>query len=163
MNDRTGASWRLRPVEPADGAFLFRLYASTREEELAAWDWPPAQREMFLRMQFTMRSRGHAAAHPAAQGSIILQNEIAVGTCLVSETGDHVHLVNLALLPEHRGAGLGRRVIESLQTLAAETARPLRLTVAHDNRAARLYARLGFVATGQDEVYTRMEWRAPQP
>ncbi|MCX6950883.1 MAG: GNAT family N-acetyltransferase [Verrucomicrobia bacterium] len=160
MNKDSGSSWYLRPVGPADGAFLFRLYATTRAEELAAWGWPPAQQEMFLQTQFIARSRGHAAAYPAARGSIILQNEIAVGTCLVSEAGDHVHLVNLALLPEHRGAGLGRSLIESLQSLAAETGRPLRLTVANGNRALRLYARLGFIVTSQDEVNMRMEWRA---
>ena len=37
----------LRPSSPEDREFLFRLYASTREEELRPFAWNPAQQEAF--------------------------------------------------------------------------------------------------------------------
>ena len=43
----------LRPIGPDDEAFLYRVYASTREEELAPLGWNEAQKTAFLRMQFT--------------------------------------------------------------------------------------------------------------
>ena len=33
----------LRPVEADDHPFLYELYCSTRQEELAAWGWDAAQ------------------------------------------------------------------------------------------------------------------------
>ena len=42
----------LRSIRADDMAFLCRVYASTREEELAVTDWSAAQKEAFLVMQF---------------------------------------------------------------------------------------------------------------
>jgi len=36
------------------------------------------------------------------------------------------------------------------------------LHVEHNNPARRLYDRLGFQPVSSDEVYVRMEWRAPE-
>jgi len=46
----------LRAATASDEPFLFALYASTREHELAAWGWEPAQRDAFLRMQWMAQS-----------------------------------------------------------------------------------------------------------
>src|SRR6202040_3804824 len=42
----------LRPIRPEDRGFLFRVYASTREEELALTDWDEEQKRAFLEGQF---------------------------------------------------------------------------------------------------------------
>ncbi|MCI0490492.1 MAG: hypothetical protein L0229_28185, partial [Blastocatellia bacterium] len=44
-------SFSLRPAEDEDEAFLFDLYASTREEEIAASGLDCAQKEMLLKLQ----------------------------------------------------------------------------------------------------------------
>jgi hypothetical protein len=41
-----------RPITENDMDFLYRVYASTREDELAVTDWDDAQKEEFLKMQF---------------------------------------------------------------------------------------------------------------
>jgi hypothetical protein len=54
----TGAtSVTLRLVEPDDGEFLYRVYASTRQEELSQTDWDEARKGAFLRMQFDAQAR----------------------------------------------------------------------------------------------------------
>jgi hypothetical protein len=42
----------LRPAGPGDAEWLYRIYASTRDEELAVVPWDAAAKEAFLRMQF---------------------------------------------------------------------------------------------------------------
>jgi hypothetical protein len=41
----------LRPIGADDLPFLCALYASTREQELAAVAWDPAQKTAFVQMQ----------------------------------------------------------------------------------------------------------------
>src|SRR5205823_13362995 len=69
----------LRPASPEDQDFLFRLYAGTRQEELAPFGWPPAQQEMFLRMQFSAQQRWYGEAYGQASHHIILLDEKPIG------------------------------------------------------------------------------------
>ena len=46
--------------------FLYRVYASTRYEELAPAGWPPEQVEAFLRMQFRAQDTHYRTHFPAA-------------------------------------------------------------------------------------------------
>jgi GNAT superfamily N-acetyltransferase len=151
-------SWRSTTV--ADAAFCFFVYASTRTEELAAWGWGAAQQEVFLKMQFVARAASYRAAFPGAAHTIVLRGDRLVGTLIVNHAAEEIRLVDLALLPEHRGAGLGTEIIRRLQAEAHGSGRPLRLQVLKTNPAARLYARLGFITTGSDEIYAEMASRA---
>ena len=47
-----GGKITFRLIEDKDMEFLYQVYASTREEELAQVNWDAAQKEEFLRMQF---------------------------------------------------------------------------------------------------------------
>ena len=54
----------LLPVAEDDREFLYRVYASTRADELAAVPWDRAQKEAFLRAQFDAGSLVPRAVHP---------------------------------------------------------------------------------------------------
>ena len=56
-----------RCAVPDDEVFLFELYASTRNEEMAAWGWDRAQEQMFLNLQFTAQRRHYDIAFPNAE------------------------------------------------------------------------------------------------
>ncbi len=60
--------------------------------------------------------------------------------------------VSIAVYPECRGQGVGSLLLSSLVTRArAEGYRALSLSVANENRARRLYVRIGFeVESGAD-------------
>src|SRR5271155_2209216 len=72
-NNEEGSARRLslRPVSADDNEFLLRVYASTRQEETAAWGWSAAQITSFVQMQFIAKQRGYAAAYPSAEKSVI--------------------------------------------------------------------------------------------
>jgi hypothetical protein len=73
----------LRPVEPGDEEFLYRVYASTREEELAQTGWDEAQKAEFLRMQFDAQSSYYEEHYRRAAFSVILSDDHPVGRLYV--------------------------------------------------------------------------------
>jgi ribosomal protein S18 acetylase RimI-like enzyme len=151
----------LRPARPDDLDFLYRVYASTRTEELERLiDWSEDQKTAFLAMQFTSQRQSYLLQFPDAEHQVILRDGSAVGRLVVNRSPDSIHLVDLALLPEHRGAGIGTTLIQKLQAEALEVKRPLRLHVLTFNRARRLYDRLGFGLVAERDVYAELEWQS---
>jgi ribosomal protein S18 acetylase RimI-like enzyme len=149
---------RFRPIEPGDEELLYRIYASTRSEELAPVPWSAAQKEAFLRMQFRAQSLDYAANFPDAEFLVILAGGEAAGRLYVHHRDEEMRIVDIALLPERRGAGIGGAILRQLLAEAAAAAKPVRIHVERLNPALRLYERLGFRRTGDDAVYYLMEW-----
>ena len=72
---------------------------------------------------------------------------------------DSIILVDIALLAEHRKLGIGARLLRELIEQSESAGIPIRLQVLKTNPAQHLYERLGFVMTGEDELYLQMERR----
>jgi len=148
----------LRPYRPEDQEILSAIYASTRREEVAAWGWNAAQQDAFLRMQCAAQQGGYEAAYPNADHQIICLGILPVGRILVERGPGRLQLVDIALLAEHRGQGIGAMLLRRLAQEADRSGVPVQLQVHQANvRARQLYERLGFVATGEDQVYCQME------
>ena len=146
----------LRPAATEDQEFLFKLYASTRAEEFATFNWPAAQLEAFLRMQFMAQQRSYAAVYEQCEHKIVELNGVAIGQMQVNWGKDFALLVDISLLPEHRGQGMGGALIGDLIQQCSERKLPLKLQVTQTNPARRLYERLGFIRTGEDQMYVQM-------
>lgn len=150
-------SFDLRPCSPDDQGFLFRLYCDTRADELSSFGWTEAQQEAFLRMQFNAQQSWYATAYAGADHKIILAEGRPVGRILVFREPGANRLVDIALLSEFRGQGIGTQLLRDLLDKSAEQGLPVRLQVLKSNRAQNLYQRLGFVETGDDGMYYQME------
>jgi GNAT superfamily N-acetyltransferase len=150
----------LRPERAEDEAFLLAVYASTREEELAAVGWDAATRGRFLDLQFRAMRQGYRGMFPEAEFAIILLDGRPVGRAVVDRSGEAIHLVDLALLAPERNRGIGTRLLRQWIGEAAQANRPLRLRMLKGSRARRLYERLGFVQTDDEGPYEGLEWRA---
>ncbi len=72
-----------------------------------------------------------------------------------------IRIVDIALLPERRGASTGAKIIRRFLTEAGTAGKPVRLHVQHGNRAISLYQRLGFEKAGDTGVYQLMQWTPP--
>jgi ribosomal protein S18 acetylase RimI-like enzyme len=156
----------LRPARPDEAELLYRIYASTREAELAAVPWAPSAKEAFLRMQFSAQERHFRAVYPKANYDLIVSGDEVLGLLYVDRAAQVWLAIHLALLPQHRGKGLGTRLLTELLAQASAAARPVRLHVERFNPAQRLYDRLGFRLIADEGVYLLLEWRptaAPQP
>ncbi len=148
----------LRPVTPDDEPFLYRVYAGTREDELAPLGWDETQRASFLRMQFKAQHAFYQEQFPSADFEIILAADRPIGRLYVDRRDDEIRIVDIALLPEHRNAGIGSALLDDLLTEAAAASKPVRIHVERFNPALRLYQRLGFIQVGDNGVYYLMEW-----
>lgn len=145
----------LRPARPEDEPFLRELYASTRRDEMAPTGWPQAQIDAFLADQFALQSAHYAQHYADASFGIVERDGVRVGRLIVLDRQDEVRLVDVALVEEARGSGLGTRLVEGV--LARAAGRRVVLHVEVFNPALRLYERLGFRATEQVGAYWRME------
>ena len=148
----------LRPTTDDDREFLVSVYAATRDEELSQVDWAPGQREAFLHMQFDAQDLQYRQANPHGTFDVIEVDGQPAGRLYVDRRPTDIRIVDIALLPQFRGAGIGRRLIEGLQDEASASGRSVSIHVEIHNRAAELYGRLGFVVAADLGVYRRMEW-----
>jgi ribosomal protein S18 acetylase RimI-like enzyme len=149
----------LRPTREDDAAFLLRVYASTRTEELAQVDWSEARKEAFLRQQFAAQSQHYRAHYAHARFDVIELDGEPAGRMTVWRGKDEIRLVDVALLPAFRGRGIGEGLLRPILAEAAERGLPVRIHVERGNPARRLYARLGFVPVAERGVYLQLEWR----
>lgn len=148
----------LRPFQADDEAFLFRLYCDTRAKEMADWGWNDSQQQAFLSMQFRARNLAYST-YPNIKHSIILNSDQPIGRLLVSRKDDELRLVDIALLGEACGQGIGAKLISDLFELAVRESKPVRLHVEKSNPAFRLYQRLGFQILENTGTQFFMEWR----
>jgi ribosomal protein S18 acetylase RimI-like enzyme len=150
----------LRPVTHHDREFLVGLYASARAEELDQVAWPEGHREAFVRLQFDAQDADYRRRNPAGTFDVIEVHGRPAGRLYVDRRPGDIRIVDIALLPEFRGAGVGGRLLAQLQAEATASRRTLSIHVEIHNRAAELYARLGFAVVAEQGVYRRMEWSA---
>ena len=151
----------LRPATSEDEPFLRNLFATTRADELALLNWDENQKESFIAMQFNAQSRQYVMSYAHAQNSIILLNGVPIGRLILDRGEREFTLVDVALLPPHRGAGIGTGLIQDLLKEAAAAGKPIRLHVLTSSAAKRLYERLGFSRIGGDAAYLEMMWVPP--
>jgi ribosomal protein S18 acetylase RimI-like enzyme len=155
----TAGQQALRPAGPGDAELLYRIYASTREDELAVVPWDASQKEAFLRMQFAAQHRYYHATFPDASYNLILSGEQVLGRLYVDRGETAWNVIDLALLPEHRGQGIGTKLLTLVLADAGAAAKPVRMHVEQFNPARRLYDRLGFNQIADKGVYLELEWK----
>ena len=146
----------LRPAGEGDRDFFARVYASTREEELAQVPWSPEQKAAFLAQQFAAQSAHYDQNYDGLSADVILVDCASAGRLLVARWAEEIRIVDIALLPEFRGRGVGTGLLRELIAEAREGGKRLSIHVEVNNPAMRLYERLGFRAVGEVGVYLLM-------
>ena len=150
---------RLRPATDGDAEFLLRLYASTREDELAAVDWPQEHQEAFVRQQFEAQAAWYREqyASPATTFDVIEVGDEPVGRLYVARWEREVRIVDISVLPAWRGRGVGSRLLSALLAEGDAAGKPVSIHVERFNPALRLYVRLGFALKEDKGVYLLLE------
>jgi GNAT superfamily N-acetyltransferase len=152
-------SLRLRPVTPEDDSFLAGLYASTRVDELAVTGWSDEEKGVFCRRQFDAQSAHYATNYPGASFQMIERDGEPIGRLYVARWEKEIRIVDITLLPEFRGTGIGTQLLRELREEARSAGKSLTIHVERFNPAMRLYERLGFKQIEDKGVYLLMEWR----
>jgi ribosomal protein S18 acetylase RimI-like enzyme len=148
----------LRPVDADDERFLLRVYAGTREEELAPVPWSAEQKAAFVAHQFAAQSAHYAQHYAGLTADVILLGGVPAGRLLVARWAEEIRIVDISILPEFRGGGAGSVLLRELLAEAEAAGKRLSVHVERENRALGLYGRLGFRPVGEHGVHLRMEW-----
>jgi ribosomal protein S18 acetylase RimI-like enzyme len=156
----TVAAYTLRPVREEDEELLLEIYSSTRLDEMALVPWDAATKDVFLRSQFSAQWNHYLKYFPHAAHHMILVDEQPVGRLYVDRSQDKIHILDVTLLPQVRGGGIGTQILLDLMKEAEHTNQSCSIYVESFNRSLRLFQSLGFVKTGESGVSWLMEWRA---
>lgn len=155
----TGVS--LRPATDADYDFMRRLYASTREAEMAYFPFDDAEKRTFLDQQFAAQFAHYATHYPTCERHIVERDGRSVGRLWVDEWRDQIRLVDIALMPEARGQGIGSMLLRQVMDRGAAAGKSLTIHVEAFNPALALYRRLGFEQVDTNGAYLLMRWTPP--
>jgi GNAT superfamily N-acetyltransferase len=150
-----------RPELPADREFLYRVYASTRAEELEPTGWTPEQKEQFLRAQFQAQDAFYRQNYDGYEFLVVVVDGADAGRLYLHDRKASIGVMDIALLPPFRRFGVGGAIMQSIINEAGLRRATVTIHVENFNPAMRLYLRLGFVQVSADQIYTRMDWRPP--
>jgi ribosomal protein S18 acetylase RimI-like enzyme len=144
---RAALEYRLRPATTSDTAFLFTLFHETRADAVEeAW----GRNEAWQRRNFDARVDEHLVSIVEVEGA-------AAGSLWLDKRSDALHIADLQIVPDLQGVGIGTAVLQGLIARAAALGVPVELVVLEENeRARRLYERLGFKVTSREAPFIQM-------
>jgi ribosomal protein S18 acetylase RimI-like enzyme len=153
----------LRPATPEDRPLLLRIYAGTREQELAQMPFTPEQKTAFVAQQFAAQSSHYERHHGDASFDVVEVGGAPAGRLIVDRWERELRIVDVALLPSFRGRGIGTRLLRPVLAEADARGAKVSLHVERFNPAQRLYHRLGFapVADPGGELGIHGLWERP--
>ena len=152
----------LRPVaSPDDDDFLRELYMNSREDLSGVFADGEQMRQLLL-IQFRAQAVTYSHQFPDASHDIVELDGDRIGRTILDRKTDAVHIVDISLVPDARGRGIGTAILSQVLDDCASTGRVCTLQVVKTNRAQTLYRRLGFEVTGDDGMRLSMRWSPNQ-
>jgi ribosomal protein S18 acetylase RimI-like enzyme len=124
--------------------------------------WDDAQKDAFLRSQFEAQDAWYREHYASASFDVILVDGEPAGRLYVLRRDAEIRIVDIALLPEQRGSGVGTSLLRELLAEADAAGKSVAIHVERMNPALRLYERLGFSVAEDKGVYLFLE-RPPRP
>ena len=145
----------LREASPSDEPFLREmLYHSLYVPD----GCPPFDRTIVGRPEIAKYVEGWGRPGDLGLIAVDSNSEEAVGAVWMrifttsdkgyGYAGDHIPELGIAVLPGHRGCGIGSALLDRLVEMAGSRYEAVSLSVSSDNPAVRLYERVGFERVG---------------
>ncbi|NCT67992.1 MAG: GNAT family N-acetyltransferase [Rhodanobacteraceae bacterium] len=156
------ARFGLRAIAAGDEAFLRRVYAGTRLDELAPLGWSAEQVDGFIAMQFEAQRRDYWRNYDTSRFHVVTCDGVDAGRLYVERRADELRVVDIALLPEFRRRGIATYLFGVLFEEADAAGIAVRIHVEHNNPAQHLYLRLGFAFCGETGPIYRLMERLPR-
>ncbi len=147
----------LRSVGNGDAEFLFQVFSASYGDELELAGLPDTQREQLLRLQYQAKQDQYSVHYPSADFDVVCSDNEPVGYLYALRGPDDFVLVDIALLPECRGTGIGSQLVRELIDLAETANKTVQAHVLKHSPAWRLWQRLGFRQIADDGIFLRIE------
>jgi ribosomal protein S18 acetylase RimI-like enzyme len=155
-NDSNVENLLLRTADIDDEAFLIDLFFDVRSVEFIQAGLSDVQLKPLLAMQYNAQRQSYNFQYPSAEHSIIEFDGEKVGRLLINRYDKNIHLIDIAILHNFRGKGIGSVLLDKLKAEAESVT----LSVFKTNFGAiRLYEEHGFAIVKDDGMYLEMEWK----
>lgn len=137
-------SLKLQPISNSDMSFLYKVYRSTRIEEMKLTNWSSGEIEKFLEMQFILQHKQYMENYKQASFDLIIYNTLPIGRLYINRYDNEIRIIDIALLSEYRRIGIGNRIMNHIIKESECKNLPISLHVEYNNPAMSLYKHLGF-------------------
>lgn len=153
MTERLAIPPALRPARPKDFDYCARLYFEGMDDIIKG-----------LNLNMHAQVAGFRQRWDVNRVRIITLDGTDIGWLQSFVKGDALYLGQLFIDGALRRQGIGTEVVKGLIEEAARAGHAVTLGVVRTNPAVRLYERLGFRTTHDDErkFYMRRDWRLPR-
>jgi GNAT superfamily N-acetyltransferase len=134
---------------PTDRPLLRRIINADAAEMLAST--PASARGMMITVQVEGRLNLYRRGHPEAVSLLLYGRGQPVGLIVLDRAArGWINLLELVILPEMRGQGMGTEALKAICTLADMAGDLISTAVFYDNPAIRLLSRAGFHHSRED-------------
>jgi ribosomal protein S18 acetylase RimI-like enzyme len=148
----------LKPARPDDNDFLYEVFCTTWQDEVAALPNQNLARHV-LRIQHTAQERRFDNRYPGHRRFVVSHGDERVGRFYLFASGSTLNIVDLTLLPQFRRRGIGTRLVLDLMREAALDGHRVSMQVARRNGVSLdVYASLGFDLVSSDDLDHYFEW-----
>jgi ribosomal protein S18 acetylase RimI-like enzyme len=151
----------LRAMVEDDVGFLRHLYSTTRYD-IDCLPLSNDERSQFLSQQFQAQHLHYQRFCSDARFDVVLRGKKRVGRFYVQYGLTEFRIVDIAILPEYRGSGIGTNLIREVLERAGVEKVSVRLRVEPDNPALAWYEGLGFRKIADEQTHWHLEWVSPE-
>ncbi|WP_164914106.1 GNAT family N-acetyltransferase [Aquimarina sediminis] len=131
---------KLIKAQATDRDFLFGLRKLTMVEHLEKAGINLSDAEHLSRVNFNYEC-----------AFVVFKSNKKVGVLKYEEREDTIEILQIQILPDYQGQGVGKSLIEDLVTKSRDLNKRLQLKVLKENPAKKLYERIGFGIISQDD------------
>jgi len=146
----------LKSANDDDDKFLREVFFDSRRVELEFSGLPLEQINSLLSMQYAAQKQSYKASFPNSHQFIVKIDNKKAGQLLINSEQTAVKIIDIAVLSDFRGKGIGSFLLEKLKS----DYEMINLMVFKMNFGAiRLYEKHGFIVTADTGSYLEMEWK----
>lgn len=158
MNSVAAEGLVVRPSQVSDGPFLQSLYQAARPD-LQWIDGEHEQVQQVIAQQFQVQEQGLGERFPNAMHYVVEKLGTAIGALSTDFGPNEIRVLYLAFIPQARGQGYGRAVLQGVQKAAQQIRCPVATVVWASNPHARQhYLALGFEVQEHNPAAERLVW-----
>ena len=137
----------MRQANISDLEFLKKLRSETMDEYLKKEGLPIDETSHLKRIQYHFESANILNIHGKP-----------IGLFKFYEDNTTCHVIQVQILPEYQGKGIGKSILMTLQKQALRDDKSINLSVLKSNPAIKLYERLGFTIISQSDNEFTMQY-----
>jgi GNAT superfamily N-acetyltransferase len=145
-----------------DPVIAYRLAHSENDRELARRIHHAAYHDVVVKQfgswNLELQNKYFQEGWRRVPHKIILLEDEPVGVVSCEEFSDHIFIHEIQLLPEYQGRGIGTQFLKEQIAQALQAGKKIKLKVLRENRAKRLYERMGFKSSKDSDIDTTMVW-----